>query len=153
MVNAATGATIDSSPMAEWQVTQVEAFERSFSKLRPYEQAVLTAAIEKVLAALGVAVCATEWGKALGHGLYEFRIRKSLKTITEQFGPADDERLPPGSARPVLIRVFFTVYGDRVVLLLGVYDKGNDTSAKRQRREITRARQELEDFRRSSRRQ
>lgn len=42
-----------------------------------------------------------------------------------------------------MLRVFFTVYGDRVVLLVGGYDKAKDPSSKRQQREIEVARARL----------
>jgi hypothetical protein len=49
--------------------------------LGPYHQAVLDACITHVLAPMGMAVASTEWGKALGQGLYELRIRRSLHAI------------------------------------------------------------------------
>ncbi len=52
----------------------------------------------------------------------------------------------------VLLRVFFHAYGQKIVLLLGGYDKGADTSERRQQREITTARKRLEDFKDQQRR-
>jgi hypothetical protein len=49
------------------------------STLSPYEQAVVVAAINNILVPLGINICSTEWGKALGGGLFEFRIRASLQ--------------------------------------------------------------------------
>lgn len=66
------------SPFAKW-------FEK---ELRPYEQAVLTAAIKRVLEVLGIDVCRSEFGKPLGNGLYEFRVRQSLHAI-RTFGQSD----------------------------------------------------------------
>jgi hypothetical protein len=45
-----------------------------------------------------------------------------------------------GADRTVLLRVFCTFHGDRIVLLFHGYDKKKDPSAKRQAREIARAR-------------
>ncbi|PVE94974.1 type II toxin-antitoxin system RelE/ParE family toxin [Microbacterium sp. TPD7012] len=131
--------------MSAWNVQQQDAFERAFDKLPQYEQAVMVAAIEKVLGVLGHEVCATEWGKNLGEGLYEFRVRKSLRAIHDEFkeNGVDLPALPPGSDRGVLLRAFFTVHGDRIVLLLHIYDKKRDPSEKRQQREIKRARKLL----------
>ena len=46
----------------------------------------------------------------------------------------------------VLLRVFFTAYGERIVLLLGGYDKGADPGKRRQEREIDVARKRLTAF-------
>jgi hypothetical protein len=46
----------------------------------------------------------------------------------------------------VLLRAFCHAHGDKVVLLLGGYDKGRDPSAKRQQREIATARKLLRAF-------
>ena len=48
----------------------------------------------------------------------------------------------------VLLRVFRHAMGDRVILLLGGYDKGGDPSPRRQAREIEVARRRLADYRR-----
>lgn len=52
----------------------------------------------------------------------------------------------------VLLRVFVHFYGDRVVLLLGGYDKGRHPGAKRQQQEIARARRLLAQFKARGRR-
>ncbi|WP_174442353.1 hypothetical protein [Demequina silvatica] len=129
--------------MGEWRAEDSGdgAFERFYRKLPEYEQAVLAAAIEHVLERLGPDICRTEWGKALGSGLYEFRVRRSLHAIV-----AADSHMAAASAMPdrqVLLRVFCTFRGDRIVLLLGGYNKGRDPSAKRQQREIRAARRRL----------
>lgn len=113
-------------------------FESFVRKLPEHEQAVLIAAIEQVLVVEGIAICESEWGKALGKGLYEFRVRKTLRRDS----PTERDRAAQRS-RPVLLRVFCAFHGDRVVLLLGGYDKKRDPSAKRQTREIRAARREL----------
>lgn len=58
------------SPFAEW-----------FESLHEYDQAVVDAVVTCVLARLGIDVCRTEWGKALGQGLYEVRVRRSLNAV------------------------------------------------------------------------
>jgi len=100
------------------------------------------AALTTVLARLGTAVCDTEWGKNLGGGLYELRIRHSAEETKAMF--ADQPRGP--RRQEVLLRVFFAVHGRRVVLLLGGYDKGRSPSERRQRQEIAAARERLADF-------
>lgn len=113
-------------------------FERFLRSLPGYEQAVLIAAIEHVLARHGIDICAGEWGKPLGSGLYEFRVRRSLTAILSEAGV--DAAGFPGADRGVLLRVFCTFYGDKVVLLYQGYDKKRDPSEKRQQREIAQAR-------------
>jgi hypothetical protein len=99
------------------------------------------AAIEIVLAQQGIDVCRSDYGRPLGDGLYEFRVRRDESTIRKRKGGATR-----GSSEAVLLRFFFTVYGDRIVLLLGGYDKGDDPSTRRQDREIRRARKRLRSF-------
>lgn len=120
-------------------------FEEWANDLSEYQQAVLFAAIQKVLKRLGMDICGSEWGKPLGDGLFEFRIRQSLNAI---FGWGEASKPAPqqGGDAPVLLRVFVTFYGSQVVLLLGGYDKGADTSARRQQKEIRRAKRELAAF-------
>ena len=104
-------------------------------------------AIGHVLAVEGVGICESEWGKALGAGLYEFRVRRSLAAILHSAGIAD-----AGLARrPVLVRVFCAFSGNKVVLLLGGYDKLRDPSVKRQQREIAAARATLSTWKRAQR--
>jgi hypothetical protein len=114
-------------------------FERFFSRLGGYEQAVLAAAIDHVLKVHGVDICQGDWGKPLGEGLYEFRVRRSLQAILSEAG-VEAPRDLAGADRTVLLRVFCTFHGDRIVLLFHGYDKKKDPSAKRQAREIARAR-------------
>jgi hypothetical protein len=52
----------------------------------------------------------------------------------------------------VLLRVFVHFYGDKVILLLGGYDKGADPKPRRQQREITLARRMLIQFKARQRR-
>lgn len=125
------------SPFARW-------FEK---ELRPYEQTVLVAAITQVLEVLGPEVCRSEFGKPLGNGLYEFRVRQSLHAI-RTFGQSDPPPAPPDHDRKVLLRVFLTFHGERIILLFHGLNKARDSSARRQQREIRKARQLLDQWRR-----
>jgi len=91
---------------------------------------------------MGLDICGTEHGKALGQGLFEFRIRHDEDVI---LGRAKSDAKRKGSEQ-VLLRIFCHAYGQRVVLLLGGYDKGSDASKRRQDREIERARARLRSF-------
>ena len=106
--------------------------------------------MENALQPYGIDICQGEWGKALGKGLYEFRIRRSLNTILNEYGqPNDKQRLATFPDHQVLLRVFCTFHGSKIVLLLGGYDKGKDPSPKRQQKEIQRAQKQLTQWRKS----
>lgn len=108
-------------------------------ELTPTKRRAIGTAMNRILAQEGVNVCATEWGKGLGDGLYEFRLR--------------DELHEQGITERILLRVFFHPYGNKIILLLGGYDKGEHPSSKRQQKEIAEARKRLDDFRARQRRQ
>lgn len=135
--------------VSEWTVDyEGDGFERFFDSLDEYEQAVLVAAVEQVLAKHGIDICSGEWGKSLKGGLYEFRIRKSLKAILDSAGIEIPPSLAAQADRTVLLRAFCTFHGKKIVLLFGGYNKRRDPSAKRQEREIKRARKALEKWKR-----
>lgn len=126
--------------MTPWSIEyEGTAFERFSLSLPEYEQTVLTAALENILEVHGIDVCSGEWGKPLGDGLYEFRVRASLDAIMAKIG-AEAPHGIAGTGRPVLLRVFCTFHGSRIVLLYSGYNKKKDPSAKRQQKEILRAR-------------
>jgi hypothetical protein len=88
--------------------------------------------MDRNLQRLGVGVCGTEFGRQLGGGLFEFRLR------TESLGE--------GAEKKPVLRVFCHAYGRKVVLLVGGYDKGEDPSPRRQQAEIGVARWRLADW-------
>lgn len=136
--------------MPTWSVEYVgDSFERFLLSLPAYEQAVLIAAIEHVLQVHGVDICAGEWGKPLGGGLYEFRVRKSLRAILAAAGVANSPS--HGSDGMVLLRVFCTFHGNMIVVLYHGYNKKADPSKSRQQREIAKARKLHERWKRSHR--
>jgi hypothetical protein len=99
------------------------------------------AAIQVILTELGLDVCATEYGKQLGSGLFEFRVRHDEAIIRGKAGEEGD-----GKRGEVLLRMFCHAYGQRVVLLLGGYDKGAAPSRRRQDQAIEIARKRLRSF-------
>ena len=126
--------------MSKWSTQTLSEFDRWYSKeLTSYEQAVFTAAVENILEVYGMEICSGEWGKALGQGLYEFRIRQSLHAIMT-FGHAEPSIAKPGEDREVLLRAFVTFHGDKATLLIHGLNKKNDSSKKRQDKEIAKAR-------------
>lgn len=130
--------------MSTWTLELFDAkqFDRFVKKLGPYEEVVLFAAIEHFLKPLGQDICNGEWGKALGEGLFEFRVRRSLSAIYSAAG-LDETEFPDDIKTPhreVLLRVFCTFHGSKIVLILSGYDKRRDPSPSRQQREIKKAR-------------
>lgn len=117
-------------------------------ELTPTQRRAIGVAMAEILQAEGVGVCRGPYGKQLGGGLFEFRLRHDAAEILRSIGkPAK----PKPAAERIMLRVFCHAYGDRIVLLLGGYDKGADPSAKRQQKEIATARRRLADFIRRSR--
>jgi len=117
--------------------------------LAAHQRAALLAALEAILGEQGIGVVGTQYGKSLGQGLYEFRVRHTYAEIARRF-PSVADRVPAPDGRAqerILLRAFFHPYGDRLILLLAGYDKGRDTSPRREDREIVRARRYLADFR------
>ena len=99
----------------------------------------------EILQEEGIGVCRGAYGKQLGEGLFEFRLRHDAAEILRSLGKqARDE---PRSER-ILLRVLCHAHGDRLILLLGGYDKGADPSRTRQQREIAESRRRLADYRR-----
>ena len=114
----------------------------------------LKAALDEILAVQGAALIGTKWVHKVvdGDGLYEFRIDNDERQIRARAGSgAADVAGGDGVEVDVLVRVFFIFDGPRVILLLSAYDKGEDDSRPRQRREIEEARRRARRFR--SRRQ
>lgn len=126
-------------------------FERFVDSLTDFKFAALDMAMEQVLADRGMNLVATEWLKSLRKGLYEFRIRHEADEIARMFGAASPRA--GANRESVLLRVFVHFYGDKIVLLLGGYDKGRYSKPKRQQREIKEARKLLTQFKERRRRE
>lgn len=120
-------------------------FERFVDGLPDFKLAALDAAIESILSARGIDLVRTEWLKALGKGLHEFRVRHDADEIARMF--VGRPRGAPAPRGRVLLRVFVHFHGQRQILLLGGYDKGDDPTQRRQRLELAAARRHLASFR------
>jgi hypothetical protein len=97
-------------------------------------------AMRRVLQVNGIGVCSSAWGRRLGGGLFEFRVRLTGRQMLNE-GWAK-----PGSidaSERVLLGVFRHAYGNRLILLLGGYDKGSAPAKSRQTSEIMTARARL----------
>jgi putative component of toxin-antitoxin plasmid stabilization module len=127
-----------------------EPYSALLDELSDTEFAALDAAVQHVLLVRGITLGNSEWLKPLGDGLHEFRVRHSAEEIAHMFGDEIPGTAPTG---PVLLRVFVHFYGNKMVLLLSGYDKGDDPSEKRQQREIKAARKALRAWQRQQDRQ
>ena len=65
---------------------------------------VVGTALREILQEQGMGVCGTAFGRQLGGGLFEFRLREG----------------------DLLLRAFCHAFGDKVILLLAAYDKSED---------------------------
>jgi hypothetical protein len=126
-------------------------FQRFVDDLSDFRFVALDTAIDQVLSARGIDLVRTEWLKALGEGLHEFRVRHAADEVARMFG--GDAPDVGGRPEKVLLRVFVHFYGQKVVLLLGGYDKGDDPKPRRQQREIAEARRLLGQFKERQRRE
>lgn len=135
----------------KWRVEVFDGgnFARFYRRLGDAERAVADAAIYNVLAPLGMDICASDWGKSLGKGLYELRIRRNLGTILREHGTPEALELVPKRwlRKRVLLRIYCTFHGERVVLLLGGYNKLREPSRKQEQKEIAAAREALSVWR------
>lgn len=102
-------------------------------------------AMHEILGKMGIEVCGTEFGKHLGQGLFEFRVRQSAHQVLARAGRGGKSGRA-GDEKNILLRVYCHAHGDGVVLLVAGYDKGKDASAKRENKEIALARKRLAEF-------
>ena len=137
-----------------WTVEVFEAddgtmpFERFARSLSDFKFAALDMAVKHVLADRGLDLKTSAWLRQVDTGLYEFRVRHEADEIARMF----DAPSPGVGAKKedVLLRVFVHFYGEKIILLLGGFDKGKDS--KRQQREIGRAKKLLVQFKERQRR-
>jgi hypothetical protein len=110
------------------------------------------AAGEHILVLEGIDVCASEWGRNLGGGLYELRIRHSASEIRRIRAGVEGLDAEKDALGEVLLRLYFTTAPGRRILLIGGYDKGRFGAGGRQQGSVAAARQAVERIRRERRR-
>ncbi len=123
-----------------------EPVRRFIDSLSDDKRDALLATLTHVLARQGLGVCGSEWGKQLGGGLAELRLRHDERKVLVRADSDTGADLPNPSPEKILLRVFFHAHGKRLVLLLSGYDKGARPSARHQQREIERARVYLKEW-------
>lgn len=103
-------------------------------------------ALQEVLAVDGIKLVSSAWLKPLGSGLYEFRIRHSASEIQAMYKVAN--RVLARGTTAILLRVFVAFEGEKLIVLLGAYDKGKNDKQSFQQAQIEIARKRLRDWKR-----
>lgn len=105
--------------------------------LPPLKRRAIGVAINEVLAYEGPNVADGNMGRNLGGGLYEFKLDQNAEQILRRKGKHPKPEREDGK---ILLRVFFHPHGDKLILLLSGYDKGEQPSKPHQQEEIAAAR-------------
>jgi len=103
-------------------------------------------ALQEVLAVNGINLASGAWLKSLGSGLYEFRLRHSAYEIQQMYKVV--KKPLAGGAEAVLLRIFVAFEGEKVIVLLGAYDKGKNDKQGFQQAQIEVARKRLREWKR-----
>jgi phage-related protein len=118
--------------------------------LTPTKRRALGTAMRQILQQHGTDICSTEWGSHVAPKIMEFRLRmrgsQVINTEAEihEIDPeAAKERFGLDSSEDILLRVFFTARGEKLVLLLHGYDKGESPGHKHQQKQIDEAAKRL----------
>jgi phage-related protein len=119
-------------------------------RLSPSKRRAIGVAMFEILQYEGPHVVGTNFGKGLGGGIFEFRLDQDAAQVLARKGkPARSET---GETAKILLRVFCHAHGDRIVLLLGGYDKRERPSARHQQAQIELAKARLKSWRAQQRR-
>ena len=123
------------APVLEW-----------LRRLPEPKRAAWLAFVDFALVPMGKDIGQSGYVKPLGQGLFELRVDHDAAELAQVFGVDLSTRpeLADLAAEGILLRVFCTFYGDKVVLLLSGLDKGADPKA--QPRAVRAARKLLADW-------
>jgi phage-related protein len=113
-------------------------------RLTPSKRRAIGVAMFEILQHEGPLVIGTNFGKGLGGGIFEFRLDQDAAQVLARRGKR--AKSEPAASSKILLRVFCHAHGDRIVLLLGGYDKGERPSARHQQAQIQLARNRLSDW-------
>ena len=113
-------------------------------RLSPRKRRAIGVAMFEILQHEGPHVVGTNFGKPIGGGIFEFRLDQDATQVLARKGkPARAETVQPAK---ILLRVFCHAHGDRIVLLLAGYDKGERSSPRHQQEQIELARARLRNW-------
>lgn len=118
--------------------------EKWIDGLSDHKAAAVLAALQEVLAVNGINLASSAWLKSLGKGLYEFRVRHSASEIQAMCKVANKGLV--GGAEAILLRFFVAFEGEKLIVLLGAYDKGKNDKQGFQQVQIEIARKRLRDW-------
>ena len=120
--------------------------EKWIDGLSDQKSEAVVVALQEVLAVNGINLASSAWLKPLGSGLYEFRIRHSKYEIQGMYKVANKGLV--GGAEAILLRIFVAFEGQKLIVLLGAYDKGKNDKQGFQQAQIEIARKRLRDWKR-----
>jgi putative component of toxin-antitoxin plasmid stabilization module len=118
---------------------------RWLRSLTPRKRRAIGVAMYEILQHEGPRVVGTNFGKMIGGGIFEFRLDQTATEVLARKG----KRARPEMDAPakILLRVFCHAHGNRIVLLLAGYDKGERPSRRHQQAQIALAKQRLRAWR------
>ena len=128
----------------ELRLADAASFAKFVRSLTPAKQRTLEASIDKILLVHGFELVDGDLVKNLGGGLYEFRVGPTTTRMINKAGL--ESKIPH---QKIVIRVFVSFEADRMIVLLGSYDKGANDSKSKQQSEIAKARQILKAWKSS----
>ena len=137
---------------AKWKIELYEdtqgrkPVEKWIDGLSDQKSEAVLVALQEVLAINGINLASSAWLKSLGKGLYEFRIRHSASEIRAMYKVANKGLV--SGAEAILLRVFVAFEGEKLIVLLGAYDKGKNDKQGFQHAQIEIARKRLQDWKR-----
>jgi putative component of toxin-antitoxin plasmid stabilization module len=110
-------------------------------RLAPQKRRAMGVAMFEILQHQGPHVVATNFGKAVAGGIFEFRLDQDATQILARRGK--QTRASALEPAKILLRVFCHAHGDRIILLLAGYDKAERPNARYQQAQIDLARTRL----------
>jgi phage-related protein len=120
--------------------------EKWIDGLSDQKSEAVVVALQEVLVVNGINLSSSAWLKSMGKGLYEFRIRHSASEIQAMYKVANKGSVC--GAEAILLRVFVAFEGEKIIVLLGAYDKGKNDKQGFQHAQIEIARKRLQDWKR-----
>ena len=138
--------------VAKWKIEFYEdtqgrrPVEKWIDGLSDQKSEAVVVALREVLAVNGITLASSAWLRSLGKGLYEFRIRHSASEIHAMYKVANKDLV--GGAEAILLRVFVAFEREKLIVLLGGYDKGKNDKQGFQQAQIEIARKRLRDWKR-----
>jgi hypothetical protein len=131
-------AAPENSPQWDIVLPDASGFSKFVKSLSPAKQRTLEVSIDKILLVHGTDLIDGDLIKTLGGGVYEYRVGPNT---TRMMNKALESAVVPH--QKIALRVFLSFERNRVIVLLGSYDKGAHDSKSKQQSEIKKARRIL----------